>query len=298
MNIKDELLHRGDDMKSQANRYPKKRTLAQNLRATFGRIEPPQAGPRSLFTLGAVCLLITGAASADWRVYDSRVETKLDEVSRRIGEDNPRSVNANLDLLNNRLDVEGETYDPEAGGEGDGGEEGGSGNKTKLAEAPNLEGGDGIKTRRCGGEKTPAEQRTVCEAIVQLEGERYEYLQAMREISKRRAEELKTITEERKNISKDEFGKLESNTNRLLALLTHQRIDELNLQMAMATYDERIRERQEYLNYLGAGLMNPRNKAGEGGGDGGLPDPGSLFDGAMQVATLKAALEIARARDR
>jgi hypothetical protein len=271
------------------------RTFTQQLRTTFGRIDPPQAGRKSLLTLGTVCLLITGAASADWNVYDQRVESKLEEISNRIGAEDPRTVNANLDYLNNRFDVKGETYDPDAGGGGGGEGEEEGGNRSKLAEAPQFENNDGISSKRCGGEKTPEAQKTVCEAIVQLEADRYKYLQDMRALSERRAAELKTITDERRGIGEDEYGKLQSNTNRLLAFLAHQRIDDLNLQMAMATFDERIRERREQLNYEGAAALNPRNRT-EGAGAGF--DWGSLFNGAVQVGTLEAALQVARERDR
>jgi hypothetical protein len=132
----------------------------------------------------------------------------------------------------------------------------------------------------------------VCEQIVQLEEDRYKYLQDMKTISEKRATDLKAITDERNGIGEEEYGKLQSNTNRLLALLAHQRIDQLNMDMAMATFDERIRERREQLNYLGAGALNPRNKTESG------IDWGSIGGGAIQTATLEAALQVARERDR
>lgn len=276
-------------MKTKPVRHSSQHDFARRFELTFGRIGLPRPGRKSLLALGMAGVLITGAASADWYVYDQRVESVLQEIRDRIGEKDPDTVTGHLDKLNNRFDVKGETYDPDKDDE----------TKTKVAEAPDLESKDKAKSMRCGGEKTPAAQKTVCEAVVKLEEDRYKYLQDMKKISEKRAQDLKAITDERRNIGEDEYGKLESNTNRLLALIAHQRIDDLNLQMAMTTFDERLRERREQLNYEGAVAINPRNKTASGGlpGGGGI-DIGGLFNGAAQVATLEAALQVARQRDR
>ena len=271
-------------MKTHSTRVSNRRTFGQHFQATFGRIDAPRFGRNTLIAIGLVGLLTAGAASADWHVYDDNVEQVLQDIRDNYIAKDGDTVTGHLNALNNRFDVKGDTYDPEKDDE----------TKTKVAEAPDFENIDAIKSKRCGSEKTPAGQKTVCEAIVKLEEDKYKYLQDMKKISEKRATELKAITDERKNIPEEEFGKLESNTNRLLALLTHQRIDELNLQMAMATYDERIRERREQLNYEGAKALNPRN--GTAGSTG--IDWGGLFDGAVQAGTLEAALQVARERDR
>lgn len=259
-----------------------RRTFSQQFEATFGRVSMPRAGRKSLIALGMTGLLITGAASADWFVKDRDAIRVLEDIrDKNIARDGG-SVTQHMDKLNDRFDVKGDTYDPEKDDD----------TKTKLAEAPEYEDKDAIKSRRCGGEKTPDEQKTVCEQIVQLEEDRYKYLQDMKTISEKRATDLKAITDERNGIGEEEYGKLQSNTNRLLALLAHQRIDQLNMDMAMATFDERIRERREQLNYLGAGALNPRNKTESG------IDWGSIGGGAIQTATLEAALQVARERDR
>lgn len=257
----------------------RRRDFSQDFRSTFGEIRRPKAGRKSLIALGLACVLITGAASADWRVYDDDVHKVLQEISGRIGEGD---VNDNLDKLNHRFDVEGDVYDPEKDEE----------TKTKIAEAPDWSEKATIATRRCGARKTPDVQKQVCEEIVKLEEEKYKYLQDMAKISEKRSLELKAIADERSGIPEEDFGKLQSNTNRLLALMTHQRIDDLNLQMAMATFDERIRERREALNYQGAVALNPRNSTESGS----IFD--QLFDSAVQVGTLEAALQVARQRDR
>ncbi len=219
-----------------------------------------------------LALLVAGSASAEWKVAD-------DTVRERIGEGN---VNEKLDQIYKQHQIKGTKYNPEASEE----------SKSKLAEAPEFDQQATIKDRRCGNEKTPADQKAVCEAIVKMEEDRYKYLQDVRKLSEKRAQELQRIYQERDGIQADDVGKLQSNTNRLLMLLTQQRIDELNLQMAMNTFDERVRERKEQQNYLADVALDPTKKKSTGF------DIGPIVSGVTQVATLHAALEVARSRDR
>ena len=270
-----------------------RRSFADHFEAMCGRRPDFRRLRRAvLLPLGALAALATGGASADWKVYDDDVERAVQEVRDRIGDARDGTVNGHLDRLNHRLDVKGEVYDPEAAGTG----ADDRGNATRLADAPAfpdndaLSGGGTIAGRRCGNAKTPDDQRAACEQIVRLEGERYQYLQAMRTISARRSAELKKIADERRTIAEDEFGKLESNTNRLLALLSQQRIDDLNLQMAMATYDQRIQERKDYSNYLAEVAMDPARKQGL--------DFNDLLGGYARSEILDAALQLAGERRR
>lgn len=219
-----------------------------------------------------IALLVAGSASAEWKVAD-------DTVRKQIGEGN---VNKKLDQIYKQHQIKGTKYNPEASEE----------SKSKLAEAPEFEQKATIKDRRCGNEKTPADQKAVCESIVKMEEERYKYLQDVRKLSEKRAQELQKIYQERDSIGADDVGKLQSNTNRLLMLLTQQRIDELNLQMAMNTFDERVRERKEQQNYLADVALDPTKKKSTGF------DIGPIISGATQVATLHIALEAARKRER
>lgn len=274
-------------MKTSSNRSTKQGSrLAGNLEHTFGRIDARRLGRKSLLAVGVMALLVTGAASADWRVYDQRVETVLNDIKTYIGANDPRSVNQNLDNLYKQQQLkDGKKYDPDT-------------NKSVRAEVKDddISAVDAAKGRRCGSEKIPQKQKPICEGIVDLEQARYKYLKDMTELSKKREEELKTIMTERGTLKDDDIGKLQSNTNRLLALLTHQRIDQVNLDMAMNLYDERIRDKREQLQYEGAVAMNPRNKT-ESAGPGGF-DWGGLFNGTAQVAALDLALAAAKSRDR
>lgn len=274
-----------------ANASRNRRTLSQGFNATFGRVEAPRFGRKTLIAVGLAGLFTAGVASADWRVYDDNVEGVLKDIRTYIGENSPRSVNQNLDEIYKQGKVKGEIYDPQVDDE----------TKSKPMtddDASAISSVDKAKGRRCGAKKLPAAQKTICEQIVDMEQARYTYLLDMRKLSQKREEQLKQITDERGQIGEDEPGKLQSNTNRLLALMTHQRIDHLNLQMAMNVFDERLRDKREQLHYQGGVAMNPRNKTEDSGGLGGGFDWGSLFDGATQVATLEAALQVARERER
>lgn len=243
----------------------------QNADAMFGSGALRRVGRYGLLTVIAFGMLAVGTASADWWVKDREL---LDAVGRK-GSTDTGSLQGKLYGMR----VQGSAYNPTENDEV----------KSKRAVAPDQVAVTTIKERRC--KTANPEQKPVCEEIVQLEADRYKYLQEMRKLSEKRENQLKDVYTERNGIASNDQGKLQSNTNRLLALLTHQRIDQLNMDMAMATFDERIRERKEHLDYLAKGAMDPRNKEGD------LLD--TIIGGAGQLATLELALQAAReAHDR
>lgn len=265
-------------------------TLRSRLAVEYARFERGSDalfGPGALrivvrrTTVGVVMaslLLTIGTASADWFVRDTQAINKLTEISQRIG-GSPDNVNQNLDDLHEQDKVQGGLYtDPSQ-----------NDTKSKLAESPDHSDANTVGTRRCPTTLS-TQQKTVCDAIVQLEKDRYKYLQDMRELSLKREQELKAIYDERRNIQAWEHGKLDSNTNRLLALIALQRIDELNLQMAMSTYDERLRDRKEEQTSIAQGMMDPKKREGNLGSE--------ILNGTAQAAVLQGALAIARQRDR
>lgn len=237
---------------------------------------------------GATTLLAVGTASADWMVKDQTAINVLENIRDAVGTKN-ENVNKNLDEIHKQQRVQGTVYNPEKDEE----------TKTKRADAPDHGDQASVGQRRCGG-KLSAEQKNVCEAIVTLEQERYRFLQDMRKLSITREKELRSIYEERNGIGEWEHGKLDSNTNRLLALMAHQRLDQMNLEMGLATFDERLRARRDEQTSLAQGLMDPSKKSGgPGGGGGGGGDAGTGVGAAIgQQAILAAALQVARQRER
>lgn len=264
----------------------------RNADAMFGANAARAVGRALLVVVGTGALVLTvGTASADWMVKDQTAIQVLRDIKAALGT-NPDDVNQNLDDLREQQRVQGDLYDP--GRDED--------TKSRLAEAPDHSDASQVGQRRCGGKLT-AEQKSVCDAIVELEQGRYRFLQDMRALSLRREEELRSIYEERRDIGEWEHGKLDSNTNRLLTLMAHQRMDQLNLEMGLATFDERLRARRDEQTAIAHGLMDPSRKSGAapgvggpGGGDGG---PGGAVGGAIgQQAVLAAALQVARQRER
>ena len=265
-------------------------TLRSRLAVEYSRFK---RGSDALFGPGAVrvvtrrmsvglavgaLVLTVGTTSAAWLVRDTDAINKLSEISERIG-GSPENVNKNLDDLHEQDKVQGGLpADPNQ-----------DDTKSKLADSPEHADDATVADRRCPASLSP-EQKTVCTAIVQIEKDRYKYLRDMRELSLRREQELRAIYEERRNIQAWEHGKLDSNTNRLLSLIALQRIDELNLQMAMATYDERLRERKDKQTSLAQGMMDPKKR------EGSLAD--SILSGTAQQLVLQTALNAARHRER
>lgn len=234
-------------------------------------------GRRSLLVLGGASVLLgIGTASAEWWVRDQEARKTLTEISGRIGS-GPDNVNKNLDELHLQQKVQGDKYDPHADED----------SKSKVAAAPDHSNKATLQQTRCGG-KMSAEQKTICDAIVKLEEERYTYLQDMRTLSVKREDELKRIAQERESIGEWDQGKLQSNTNRLLALMAHQRIDQMNLEMGLATFDDRIRVRKEEQTAVAEGLMDPTKKN----------LIGQVINGGAQLAVLKGALTVAAQRER
>lgn len=142
-------------------------------------------------------------------------------------------------------------------------------------------------SERCGdapaSNPVGTEQLHKCIAIVQTENRRYNATVKMLEDVEKRDEELKAALAEREDIKQDEKGKLESNTNRILAMQTQQQNDVQNASNLLSAYDATLRSLRE-------DQIQTANLA--------LKGNDSLLGGAIQGAALHAALEAARQRDR
>ncbi len=127
------------------------------------------------------------------------------------------------------------------------------------------------------------EQYNNCVAIVQMENGRYNAMVKTLEGVKDRDKELKEAMAERDSIGQDEQGKLESNSNRILALQSQLQNDMQNSQTLLTAYDASI-ENLKDKQVLAA------NRA--------LNGESSLLGDATQGVALKLALKAARMRDR
>lgn len=259
-----------DQARSRVNRSDFSRRAEQ----MFGKDALRTVGRRSIVAFGlTIATIAIGTASAEWWVQDREARTTLKDIKTAIGT-SPDNVNQNLDDLHEQQKVQGDVYDPAKDDD----------TKSKVAEAPDHQDKATSEARACGG-KMPDDQKAVCRDIVKLENDRYTYIQDMRKLSIARENELQRIMQERESIGEWEYGKLQSNTNRLLALMAHQRIDQLNMQNAMTTYDDRLRNRKSKQTQLAEEKMDPSNS--------GIA--GQIINAGAQLATLKAALAVADA---
>lgn len=140
---------------------------------------------------------------------------------------------------------------------------------------------------RCGTEprKHPrgAEQFEYCVAIVRTENHRFNAVVTMLEDVERRDQELQAAYAERSAIRQEEQGKLESNTNRILAIQSQLQNDVQNSATLMDAYAAAIAKLEQDQDRVA------RQALGGSGGIGG--------DLAQGVA-LRLALQAARTRER
>lgn len=211
-------------------------------------------------------LVVSGQASADWRVYDDKAYNEL------------RDVNTKLKQIYEQSHVEGTAYNPDK-------------NKTLSLQDGNdskvevRSNASDLQTARCRVESENAvssDQSTICKDIITKEEKLNNYLVNMLDLTKKRQEELQSILQERKDIksgSTAEFGSLESNTNKLLALQTQIQIDQMNLRLTMDSYTRYFADQNAKLADLTRDLQR-----GKGG---------SLVDGVKRSAMLAGVLAAA-----
>lgn len=123
-------------------------------------------------------------------------------------------------------------------------------------------------------------QQTNCNEIVDTEDAQSQYMKLMYETTAKRNERLQKIMDERSGIKATELGKLEDNTNKLVALYTLMAIDRQQMESVNFAYETRIR-------YLRDQMTKSADSAATGGGS---LDIGSVLTGLTTGAALKAAL--------
>lgn len=145
---------------------------------------------------------------------------------------------------------------------------------------------DGVE-ESCGSEpkNNPVgpQQYDYCVAIVRTENRRFNAMVRMLEDVEERDRQLKEAVEERRRIGKDEQGKLESNTNRILSLQSQLQNDVQNSATLMDAYEAALTSLRE-------DQIRTANTA--------LKSQSTLLGNATQGAALKLALRAARARER
>ncbi|WP_241094195.1 hypothetical protein [Xanthomonas bonasiae] len=235
------------------------------------------------FAMVALCALAPVTALAQWKVIDERQIEKNKE---------------NTDTLDGKLkSIRDNHYIGKSTGEKPSGEEVEK-PKEKLVKREDNEGVAAC-ANSTSGTSVSSEQQKTCELIQRTRNSQYNYMVAMYDITAKRLERLRVIERERQNIKPEEIGKLEDNTNKLIALKTLMDIDRQQTESAMFAYEKRL----AFLNDVQsagarAAMTGQTPPSAEGTGGGGLfPGWTGLGDIASKViggTVMAGALQAAK----
>lgn len=291
-----------------STRQPARRIFVEHFQATFGSMNSRKFRRRALLTLGIAAVLTTGAASADWKVYDQRVDEVLKDIRDNYIGKKGGTVTDNLDEMNDRLAIKGDDVST--------GEDSADDKKLvvpkeaddKLSETdpgkPTAAAKVGIDQRCPGGsgggiggavggaigaatgQSIPAQQTIVCKDTYNTEIAMYRFSLEMYALAKTRNTKLHAIIDERNALDENDFGKMEENSNKLLALQTQMDNDRDRYQTYMQAYSARLTHLQK-----SSDLLSKQAIGGAEGGGGGIGSviPGALGAGALAIALRTAA---------
>lgn len=247
----------------KTSRSHNRRSFAQHFQATFGQVDVRKLRRRGLLALGIGAVLVTGAASADWRVYDQRVDEVLKDIRDNYIQKDGGSVTTHLKNVNERLTVKGDEFKA-----GDGSAESPTLVEPKEASdklpedkaKPTAAAGVTLAERCPGGSETAtgiqAEQHKICEEMYNTEIAKYRFSLEMYDLAKKRNEKLQEIVAERNGLGEKDFGKMEENTNKLLALSAQMDNDRDRYTAYMNAYDARMLYLQKSTELLSKRAIN------------------------------------------
>lgn len=225
-----------------------------------------------LAALVASCIAIGGAQAA-WEVNDRNSQQILREISGRVG-----SGNANEKL--------GQIYDAHQIGSSQSAgslepEPTGDERLNQAVISPVIVTTD----QRCPSmtaSPMAVKQRLICEELIKTEKAKYMYSLRMYKLTETRKRRLDDLERERSNLQSHEFGKLESNSNQLLALMSLMQLDRQQHAAYMAAYDARIHYLTVAQDTLSEEALNG-SKQTTGGGAAGAITGGAVLAGALEA---------------
>lgn len=241
-----------------------------------------------LSTLMCGLLLVT-PTHADWRVTDNTTQNKISETNSRLDTTNSHlnDVKTKLDTTNNWLDRQYQQQ--QIGSATKSADKGPDGPGVSLAKDNLSAIGNGKQTRcpGAGGSTNAANQQTICNEIVDTEVAQYNYALAMRQIALDRQGRLDTLESERASLNtQSDAGKLQTNSNELLALLARMEADRQQYRTYMDAYETRL----HYLHSLQDALGNMAVNGSNGGGTGSMA--GQIIGSAAALVALQTALQL------
>ncbi|PPT88407.1 hypothetical protein XthCFBP4691_14590 [Xanthomonas theicola] len=217
----------------------------------------------------ALCALAPATALAQWEVIDNEQIKKNEENTEKLHDKLDEIHKANLIGKSTGEKPSGEEVEKP---------------KEKLVKADDNDGVSDCASTTSG---TPVakEQQQTCELIQRTRNSQFNYMVAMYDITAKRLERLRAIEKERQGIKAEEIGKLEDNTNKLIALKTLMDIDRQQTESAMFAYEKRLAYLTKVQSAGAWAAMNGK-KAPSATTTGG----GSLFEGFTGLSDFASKL--------
>ncbi|AJC47496.1 hypothetical protein [Xanthomonas sacchari] len=225
--------------------------------------------------LVALCAMLPATAFAQWEVVDKDANGKLEQIQKQ-----------NLIGGKEKNNASGEEVEKP---------------KEKLVKRQDDEGVSQC-AKSTSGTAVSDEQKKTCELIQRTRNAQYNYMVAMYDITAKRLERLRAIEKERQGIKADQLGRLEDNTNKLIALKALMDIDRQQAETAMFAYEKRLAFLTEVQSAGARAAMNgqkPPSADGSGGGFTLFPGWDGLGDIASKViggAAMAGALQAVKSQ--
>ena len=235
---------------------------------------------RSRIPLIVIALAVStiGGAQAAWQVTDERAQDYLKQINQRVGNGN---VNSRLNDIYDayRLGSASRAGDAEP-------EPSGSEKLSRSAQSTASVGTD----ERCPPARgeLASTQRQICQEMIDTERAKYTYSLRMYDLTEKRMRRLKDLEDERSRLGDRDYGKLQDNSNRILALMSLIQIDAQRHRTYMDAYDARM-------SYLVSTRDALSRQALHGASS---PSIGSIGSAVVGGGALALALEAAKSRSR
>lgn len=199
-------------------------------------------------------LLVAGHAHAQWQVTDEVTHEGLERIDKTLQNQTSKRLEELREQHKIGTAQKSATEDPQAPG------------VTLQKDKPaTIQSTIAVEELRCG--KSPdqgllRDRWTVCSEIVKTEQAQYNYALMMREVSLQRQQRLNTIEDARGRLSQgyQDAGKLQSNSNELLALLARMESDKQQYRTYMDAYAARLNYLDALRDSLGQQAINGRTK--------------------------------------
>jgi len=247
--------------------------IYSNIRSIPSR--PMRAG-WSVLAVALLAGFATGVSHAQdpnaVAVYDSTLKTNTNNISNQLGGSNT-SGSSNTDTVNGHLkniDTIGINSAPASSSSAV------AAPQVALVDMSNLD------TSPCNS--VASAQQPNCTAILQTQNSQYQYMKAMYDITSSREKDLKALVAARQALQKEDYGLLEDNTNKLIALRAQMDIDRQQMEAANNAYNLRI----SYLQSQQSQLAQNANTGGSSSGSSSIIT--NTISQIVSGAILKTAL--------